>query len=72
VLPLAKQAMESSRAAYAAGSVGFADLVDSQRTLLDVRLIIAQVRMLREKELAELEALAGINSEMMFAPAGGV
>jgi cobalt-zinc-cadmium efflux system outer membrane protein len=63
VLPKAEQALASSRQAYSAGQVGFIELIDSQRTLLDVRLMIAQARIAREKQLAELEALAGIDIE---------
>jgi outer membrane protein TolC len=73
VLPLAQQAMSSSRQAYAAGSVSYVDLIDSQRTLLNVRLMTAQVRIEREKRLAELEALAGTDIETLAGdpqPAG--
>lgn len=69
VLPLAQQAMNSSRQAYAAGNVGFADLIDSQRLLLDVRLLTVQVRIEREKRLAELEALTGTDIETLARPA---
>ena len=65
VLPKAEQALASSRQAYAAGQVAFVELIDSQRTLLDVRLMIAQARIAREKQLAELEALAGIDVETL-------
>jgi outer membrane protein TolC len=68
VLPKAEQALASSRQAYAAGQVGFIELIDSQRTLLDVRLMIAQARVEREKRLAEMEALAGVDVEAL----GGV
>jgi outer membrane protein TolC len=67
VLPKAEQALASSRQAYAAGQIGFIELIDSQRTLLDVRLMIAQARIAREKQLAELEALAGIDVETFKA-----
>jgi cobalt-zinc-cadmium efflux system outer membrane protein len=68
VLPLAEQAMNSSRVSYMAGTVGYSDLIDSQRTLLNTRLMTAQVRMEREKRLAELEALAGTDIETLAAP----
>jgi outer membrane protein TolC len=63
VLPKAEQALASSRQAYAAGQVAFVELIDSQRTLLDVRLMIAQARVEREKRLAEIEAMAGVDVE---------
>ncbi len=65
ILPLAEQAMNSSRASYTAGTVGYSDLIDSQRTLLNVRLMTAQVRIEREKRLAELESLAGTDIETL-------
>jgi outer membrane protein TolC len=65
VLPKAEQALSSSRQAYAAGQIGFIELIDSQRTLLDVRLMIAQARIAREKQLAEIEALAGVDIETL-------
>ena len=38
-------------------------MVDAQRTLLDIRQMIAETRIEREKRLAELEALAGVDIE---------
>lgn len=69
ILPAAEQVLNSSRQSYTTGSVGFADLIDSQRTLLEVRLMIAESRIERERRLAELEALAGVDIETMARPA---
>jgi outer membrane protein TolC len=63
VLPLARKVLASSREAYSAGQISFVELVDSQRALLDVRRVIAEVRIERERRLAELEALAGVDVE---------
>lgn len=65
VVPAAHQLVDSSRSAYAAGTVGFADLIDSERTLISVRRLLAQVRIEREKRLAEIEALAGVDIETL-------
>jgi len=65
ILPSVQQALASSRQSYAAGSIAFADLIDSQRTLLNVRTLIAEARIAREKRLAELEALAGVDVEAL-------
>lgn len=65
ITPLAEQAMNASRVSYMAGTVGYSDLIDSQRTLLNVRLMTTQVRIEREKRLAELEALAGTDVETL-------
>lgn len=68
ILPAAEQVLTTTRQAYTAGSVGFIELIDSQRTLLDVRLMIAEVRIEREQRLAELEALAGVDTETLARP----
>jgi outer membrane protein TolC len=68
ILPVAQQALDSSRQAYASGTIGFVELIDAQRTLLDVRLMIAEARTEREKRLAELEALAGVDVETLLQP----
>jgi outer membrane protein TolC len=67
ILPAAQQALDSSRQAYGAGTVGFVELIDAQRTLLDVRLMIAEARIERERQLAEIEALAGVDLETLTA-----
>jgi outer membrane protein TolC len=68
VVPAAQQLVSSSRSAYAAGTIGFADLIDSQRMLLAVRRMVAEARVEREERLAELEALAGVDIETLAAP----
>jgi outer membrane protein TolC len=69
VLPLTRQVLASSREAYSAGQISFVELIDSQRALLDVRQIIAEVRIERERRLVQIEALAGVDVETL-APAG--
>ena len=68
ILPRAEQAVRVARESYVTGGTSFTDLVDIQRTLLDVRLMIAEAKAAREKSLAELEALAGLDIETL-APA---
>jgi outer membrane protein TolC len=68
VLPRAEQAVRLARDSYAAGGTSFTDLIDVQRTALDVRLMIAEARVAREKALAELEALAGVGVETLAPP----
>ena len=69
VIPAAEQLVVSSRSAYAAGTVSFADLIDSERMLLTVRRTVAETRIEREERLAELEALAGVDIETLASPA---
>jgi outer membrane protein TolC len=66
--PAAQQLLASSQQAYAAGAVGFADLIDSERTVIEVRVMVAEARVEREKRLAELEALAGVDVETLAQP----
>lgn len=65
IVPAAEQLVNSSRSEYAAGTVGFAELIDSQRTLIATRRAVAQIRIEREKRLAEIEALAGVDIETL-------
>lgn len=63
ILPTAQLVLENSRQSYSAGAVGFIELIDSQRTLLEVRLMIAESRAARERALAELEAVGGFDAD---------
>jgi outer membrane protein, heavy metal efflux system len=65
IVPTAQRVLENVRQAYTAGTGGYLDLVEAQRTLLDVRLTVAEAKMAREKSLADLEALAGIDIETL-------
>jgi outer membrane protein TolC len=65
VLPAARELVSSSLGAYAAGNVGFADLVDSERMLLTMRRMLAEAQIEREERLADLEALAGVDIETL-------
>jgi outer membrane protein TolC len=67
-LPAARQLVAGSRSAYAAGSVGITDLVDSERMLLTMRRMLAEVQIEREERLADLEALAGVDIETLGPP----
>jgi len=68
VVPAAQVLVSSSQNAYAAGAVGFADLIDSERMLISIRRMVAQAQIDREKRLAELEALAGVDIETLGRP----
>jgi outer membrane protein TolC len=65
VLPRARQTVELSQTSYAAGKLGFVELLDAQRTLLDVRLTIAQLKIEREKALAAIETWSTVDVEVM-------
>lgn len=68
ILPKAQQVLAASTQAYATGAIGFGEMIDSQRTLLDVSRLVAEARTAREKRLAELETLAGVDIEALGYP----
>jgi outer membrane protein TolC len=65
ILPAARLLAETTRQSYAAGSADLVELVEAQRTLLDVRLVVAEARIERERRAAEIEQLAGIDLETL-------
>jgi cobalt-zinc-cadmium efflux system outer membrane protein len=66
VLPATHRVLASSRQAYAVGQGGLSDVIETQRTLLDVRLTLSQAWASREKSLAEIESLAGVDIDTLF------
>lgn len=68
LLPVAEEAVETSRSEYTAGEGAFLDLLDSERMLLDIRL--GELRAQRDylMTLAELERVIGA---ALFHPAPG-
>jgi outer membrane protein TolC len=69
LVPASQRIVESAREAYTRGTTSFVELIDTQRTLLDVRLTAAEARTAREKALADLEALLGVDVETLGATA---
>ena len=59
LVPQAELALRSTEAAYSTGTLGVLDLLDSERTLLDVRLGLAQLDSDYMKSLAEMERAIG-------------
>ncbi|OGS20574.1 MAG: hypothetical protein A2252_09960 [Elusimicrobia bacterium RIFOXYA2_FULL_39_19] len=59
IIPKAKQLLEISQASYQANKTDFIDLLDSQRTLLALRLEYYQYVVEYEKNLGELERIVG-------------
>lgn len=73
ILPRARQAVDLALAAYTTGRGSFLDLADAERTLLDSRLMLARLKMEREKALAAIESWTAVDVETMGAgaPRGG-
>ncbi len=59
LLPQAEQAVRSTESAYATGTIGVLDLLDSERMLLEVRLGLARLESDYMKALAEMERSIG-------------
>jgi outer membrane protein TolC len=59
ILPRADQAVTLSRAAYESGHATLLDLLDSQRTLISIRRLVINLRVMRIKRIAEIEAVTG-------------
>ncbi len=59
LLPQAEQALRSTESAYATGTIGVLDLLDSERMLLEVRLGLARLESDYMKALAEMERSIG-------------
>jgi cobalt-zinc-cadmium efflux system outer membrane protein len=66
VLPAARLLADTTQQSYSAGSADFLEMIEAQRTLLDVRLTIAEARIERERRAAEIEQLAGIDLETLY------
>ena len=59
LIPQAEEALRSTEAAYETGQLGVLDLLDSERVLLDVRLINARYYSDHLTALADLERALG-------------
>lgn len=57
IVPRLSQMVLLSRSAYESGQATLLDLLDSQRSLLSIQRLVAELRVTREKRLADLEAI---------------
>lgn len=67
VEPSAIQAAYAAERAYAAGSGDFAAWLAARAALLELRVTVAETRIAREHQVAEIEMLAGIDAERLAA-----
>lgn len=65
LLPLSAQLAMAAEARYTTGAAPLTDVIDAQRTAIDVELALAEARTAREQRLATLEALAGVDAETL-------
>jgi cobalt-zinc-cadmium efflux system outer membrane protein len=68
VVPLAQSALESARASYGVGRIGFLDLLNDVTVVLNARQEMAAQESERIQALAALEPLLG--RELIRVPAG--
>lgn len=68
ILPAARRVLDSTRQSYSAGTGAYLELIEAQRTLLEVQLTIAEAKAARERALVDLEALAGVDVETLSLP----
>lgn len=59
LIPKAEQALEAARTAFSAGKVGFTDLLEAERSLLELSLMAERAIIDQQIWLAKLESLAG-------------
>ena len=71
VIPAAERVLGLSRQAYSSGTGSFLELIESQRTLLQVRLGVAEAAAAREQALADLEALLAVDMETLSKQVDG-
>lgn len=57
LLPMARQILKVAQSGYAVGKVNLIDVIDAERTLLELQLSVTEVRLQRELALAELALL---------------
>ena len=67
LIPRTDESFQSTEAAFRAGTAGLTDVLDTQRTLLDLRLALVRARTDRARRMAELQALVG--RDLLVEPA---
>jgi hypothetical protein len=67
VLPIVALKVATAEQTYGASNGMLSDLIEPQRAELELRGVIAEARILREKKLADIEALLGVDVETISA-----
>jgi len=57
IVPRAKQSITLARAAYESGRLSLLELLDFQRSLIAIERLVANLRVMRAKSMADLEAV---------------
>jgi outer membrane protein, heavy metal efflux system len=69
ILPRAREVVDVGRSAYETGRATLLDILDNQRSLITIERLVASLRIVREKYLAELEAITAVDLTLVRAPA---
>jgi outer membrane protein TolC len=59
LIPIGRQSLASTRTAFAAGQVGFLEVIDAQRLLLEFELAYERALATHAQRLAQIERFAG-------------
>jgi outer membrane protein TolC len=65
VLPILEEKVSVATDAYANSTSELIDLIESQRAIIELRRALAEARIMREKKLADVEALMGVDVEVL-------
>jgi hypothetical protein len=68
LIPRAHQVVSLARTAYETGRASLLDMLDSQRSLIDIKRLTVNLESARDKRLVEIEAIDAINLEASSRP----
>ena len=69
ILPRAREVVDIGRSAYETGRATLLDILGDQRSLIAIERLVADLRTVREKHLAELESITAADLTLVRAPA---
>jgi outer membrane protein, heavy metal efflux system len=65
IVPLAEMVTENAAQANAAGAADLSAVIEAESALIDLQAAVAESRIVRERQLAALEQLAGVDAERL-------
>jgi hypothetical protein len=69
IVPLAELVADNTAQANAAGAADLSETIAAEGALIDLRAAVAETRIMRERQLAALEQLAGVDAERLAGAA---
>jgi outer membrane protein TolC len=61
ILPRARQAVTLARTAYQTGNTSLLDILDSERSLIGIERVLANLQIIRDKRFADIEAIDAVD-----------